>query len=410
MAGRFARPGGWTAVVVAALLMLATLPGRTQGLGLITEPLLHDVGLSRIAYAQINLWATLLGAIVCIPVGSLLDRLGLRPVTVAVVLLLGLVVCTMGRLTGGAWVLFLLVLATRALGQSALSVASITAVTRSVTTTAGMAMGVYALLISVFFAAAFALMGVAIQTWGWRIAWIGLGACLLFGILPLALVYLRDAAGASPQGEPDTPEEPGLSLGDALRTPAFWVFAGSTSLFGLASSGLGLFNEAVLAERGFDRATFHRFLAATAGMALPGQLLCGWLMPRVGMPSLLGVAMLLYAAGLSAFPFLGTLTHLWALAVLSGLTAGLITVLFFAIWREAFGRTHLGWIQGAAQMLTVLASAIGPLIFALCAEWYGSYTPALRGLAAVVLVCGVAAFRLTLPAGAAGASRVMEVA
>ena len=34
---------GWTVLCVAALGMVATLPGRTQGLGLITEPLLLDL-------------------------------------------------------------------------------------------------------------------------------------------------------------------------------------------------------------------------------------------------------------------------------------------------------------------------------------------------------------------------------
>jgi hypothetical protein len=33
---------GWINVVVAAFAMTATLPGRTHGLGLITEPLTHD--------------------------------------------------------------------------------------------------------------------------------------------------------------------------------------------------------------------------------------------------------------------------------------------------------------------------------------------------------------------------------
>ena len=33
---------GWVNVVVASLAMTATLPGRTHGLGLITEPLLHE--------------------------------------------------------------------------------------------------------------------------------------------------------------------------------------------------------------------------------------------------------------------------------------------------------------------------------------------------------------------------------
>ena len=35
---------GWVVVGVAALAMVGTLPGRTQGLGLVTEPLMRDLG------------------------------------------------------------------------------------------------------------------------------------------------------------------------------------------------------------------------------------------------------------------------------------------------------------------------------------------------------------------------------
>ena len=74
-----------SAVGVAAAAMVATLPGRTQGLGLVTEPLLRDLNLSRVGYAAINLWATLLGALFCLPCGRLMDRLGPRVVLSAVV-------------------------------------------------------------------------------------------------------------------------------------------------------------------------------------------------------------------------------------------------------------------------------------------------------------------------------------
>src|SRR5437762_10871069 len=93
---------GWINVVVASVIMLATLPGRTQGLGLITEPMLRDLHLDRVAYANINLWATLLGAAICLPIGRTFDRVGLRGATFALTLLLGIVVWTMSRLAGGA--------------------------------------------------------------------------------------------------------------------------------------------------------------------------------------------------------------------------------------------------------------------------------------------------------------------
>jgi MFS family permease len=96
-------------------------------------------------------------------------------------------------------------------------------------------------------------------------------------------------------------------------------------------------------------------------------------------------------------PFLTTLPQLWAFAALMGLSGGMITVIFFAIWRHAYGAAHLGRIQGAAQMLTVLASAIGPLLFAKSVELTGSYMPVLRVLAIVVALLGIAALRVHLP-------------
>ena len=45
---------------------------------------------------------------------------------------------------------------------------------------------------------------------------------------------------------------------------------------------------------------------------------------------------------------------------------------YTAVWAQVFGRTQLGRIQGSAQMLTVLASAIGPLLLAKTHAWTGS--------------------------------------
>ena len=58
---------------------------------------------------------------------------------------------------------------------------------------------------------------------------------------------------------------------------------------------------------------------------------------------------------------------------------------------RVFGRRHLGRIQGAAQALTVVASAIGPLLLAWCVDWTGSYAAMFRILAAVIATMGIAA-------------------
>src|SRR5918993_1631076 len=83
---------GWVVLGVAALAMVGTLPGRTQGLGLITEPLLRDLQIDRVAFARINLWATLIGALFSVGVGRLIDRFGSRIVLTVVAVSLASVV------------------------------------------------------------------------------------------------------------------------------------------------------------------------------------------------------------------------------------------------------------------------------------------------------------------------------
>jgi MFS family permease len=246
--------------------------------------MLRDLQLDRVSYASINLWATLLGAVICLPIGRVFDQFGLRAVTAVLVVLLAAVVWLMSGVTGGVMVLFVLVLATRAFGQSALSVSSITVVGKSFDRHVGVAMGVYSVLLTILFAAAFVVVGTSVSEDGWRWAWAGVAYGLLLLGVPAAL-SIRERATAPVAEEPGS--GPDLDLAAALRTPAFWVFAVATSLFGLVSSGLGLFNEAVLAERGFNQQTYVQFLVGTTGIGLLGQLGCGWLSTRWPMQRLL---------------------------------------------------------------------------------------------------------------------------
>jgi len=407
---------GWSQVWLASLLMLATLPGRTQGLGLITEPLLADLHFDRVGYATMNLWATLLGAALCLPAGWAIDRIGLRWVTVLVVLSLGLTVWQVSAVSGGVVVFFLLLLATRALGQSALSVCSIATVGRWFPRGSGFAMGVFSVLLSVGFAIAFGVIGYVVREHGWRPAWQQIALALLFVVAPVVTLALREppraaadpavagstAATATAAGDPG---REGLTLPQALRTGAFWLFAGAAAVFNLASSGIGLFNEAVLAERGFDQRSFHLFLAVSTLMSLGGQFLCGWLTRRHRYQSLVFAALAVYAVSLALIPVLSHPWQLWALAVLFGTAGGMIIVIFFSVWSDLFGQHQLGRIQGAAQMLTVFSSGLGPVLFAECARRTGSYAALLFTLALAVMALALAATRVRSP-GASQAALV----
>jgi MFS family permease len=393
---------GWVVLAVAALAMVGTLPGRSQGLGLITEPLLRDLAVDRVRFAEINFVATLVGSLFCFGIGGLVDRHGSRIVLTVLSLVLGAMVMAMSGTSGGV-VLLAFVTLTRGLGQSALSVVSLAMPGKWFRRRLTWAMGVYALVMSIGFMVAFPAVGAVVSASGWRVAWAGVGAALIFGLAPIAWLLVRPDPGPNAELEAADADQPALAatdwtLGAALRSPAFWVFGIASSLYGLAASGIGLFNESILAERGFTPDVYYRALAVTAITGLAGNFVAGAWADRGSLRRVLVVALVLLAAALVALPHVTTTAQVMVQAVAMGVAGGFVMVVFFSFWGKAYGRAHLGRIQGVAQALTVFASATGPLLLAWCADATGSYAMAFYALAATLAVLTVAAVAVPVPA------------
>jgi MFS family permease len=251
---------------------------------------------------------------------------------------------------------------------------------------------------------AFPAVGAVVQARGWRVAWASVGAALLFGLAPIAWLFVRPdpATNAELEAPPTASIEDGAdaTLSAALRSPAFWVFGIASGLYGLAASGIGLFNESILAERGFAPDVYYTALAVTAITGLAGNFVAGAWADRGSLRRVLVVALLLLTAALMALPHVTTTAHVMTQAVAMGVAGGFVMVVFFSFWGKAYGRTHLGRIQGVAQALTVFASAIGPLLLAWCADATGSYAAAFYVLAATLVLLTVAAVVVRVPAGA----------
>ena len=130
-------------VVLASILMVGTLPGRTQGLGLVTEPFLADFRLDRVTFASMNLWATILGALLCFPAGWAIERVGLRWSTTTVVLMLGLFTWQLSAWRAALRLFFYCCSPLGGLVRARSPVCSIVTVGRWFPNRAGFAMGVY---------------------------------------------------------------------------------------------------------------------------------------------------------------------------------------------------------------------------------------------------------------------------
>jgi hypothetical protein len=116
------------------------------------------------------------------------------------------------------------------------------------------------------------------------------------------------------------------------------------------------------------------------------------------MGKLLAVGVVTLALSLVVFPAVGSVGMAAGYAVLLGVSGGIITVIYFAVYGHTYGRTHLGVIQAVVQVLSVLASATGPLVLAACREYAGGSAPFFYAFAAAAAVLAVLAWVVPAPA------------
>jgi MFS family permease len=394
---------GWVNVVVASIAMSATLPGRTYGLGLIKEPLCTDFEISSTRFDVFNCWAIILGATIVLPIGRLIDRFGTRAVAVGVAAALGVSVLLMSRVHDQFW-LFVTLTLIRGLGQGALSVVAIALVGKWFRRRSGMAMAVFTLLLGIGFTAPIILVGMAVEAHGWRTAWDTVGLAILFGMVPIGLLFARsspESIGVKPDDpapEDDAPKAE-TPLGTALRTPAFWAYSLAATMFQLTFSALTLDNAKLLGEHGLVAKDANRLIMGVLFVSgLPANFLTGWLARRYSLGRLLAVGVAILSTSLVVFPLVTSLGGAAVYAVLLGASGGVITVAYFAVYGHTYGRVHLGSIQAAVQVLMVLASATGPLLLDACRERFGGTESFFYASAAMSMVLAVAVWAVRPPA------------
>lgn len=414
------------AIVIGAVAMVATYPGRSHGLGMYTEPLLKDLGLSsndgRVTFSILSFWATILGSSFCIPIGFMLERFGQRMVLMLNFACLGLGVLALSY-SWNLTTLFIGLLLTRGFGQAALSVVSISVVSGShQRAQLGMAMAVYAALSLPFHLLLIKLVGVGLNDigWSWRSV-SSITGLVILGLIAVAAFLPRRAkfvgakssrtetvslgslkslvARRDHESTGDEAKVDGLPLRQAVRTAAFWAFAITISLWGMIYAGSSLFNQDIFKERGFEKELYFEIMSYTAIVGLFSKFAFGWLNNRVKLNHLLAFTMLLTSLSLVGLPFASRTWHAYLYATAGGIASGGVALLFFSCWGTLFGHRDLSRIQGISQMLTVFASALGPVLFAWVKQQTNSYSTIFFGLSGLALLLSCWAYYVPLPKG-----------
>ncbi|MEZ4630045.1 MAG: MFS transporter [Deinococcales bacterium] len=202
------------------------------------------------------------------------------------------------------------------------------------------------------------------------------------GLLPDGMLVERDSSQDSPKVE--------LSLGQALRTKAFWFL----------SFGHGLALMIVFAvmvhlviflqeERGLSLQHAAGVASFLTAVTMMGQLLGGYLGDKVNKRLLVIVCMLAHTMALGLLALGQNMFSVYLFVILHGLAWGIRGPLMQSLRADYFGRRHFARIMGYSAFLVTMGVIVGPILAGVMADHFASYRLGFLVLAAIAIIGAV---------------------
>lgn len=235
---------------------------------------------------------------------------------------------------------------------------------------------------------------ISIERFGWRGAYVLMGAFVVAVPLVLLLAVL-------PRGR--LPRDGAAAQREAAETPAFpaprarlasLALVGVMVLPGLVTFGLAVHLVPHLVASGLAQRAAATTLGAALGLSALGKLAGGWLADRVGLLATLRGALACGVVAVSLLMEPISTPRLAAFALLYGLYVGTTVAVIPPIALEVLGAARFGSLFGTLQLASMLAGAAGPVATGAVFDATGSYRGAIVGWVAAMSSALVVAFLL----------------
>jgi MFS family permease len=346
-------------------------PGQTFLISLFSGEIRAELSLSDGEFAGIYSLATLLSAIVMIWSGSLVDRVNLKRLSIAIVLGLG-IGCGMMSLSESILTLLISLFLLRQLGQGLMFIVSSTAMVRYLDEHKGKASA----LASMGYAVAEAIMPsmlVALLLWvGWRQSWQVAGILLVGFMLPTILFLLRsheqrhrDYLTQISQQNDDRVRvfrRRQWTRPEVIRDRYFYLFAPGLMSQPLMFTGF-IFHQVHLVEsKGWPLIGWAALFSVYAMVSVGTKLVTGFLIDRYGAIRMIPLVALPMGVGLIVLAYSSSLVGGGVFLVLTGITVGLQSTATAPFWSEMYGNQHLGSIKSLGAAAMVFCTALSPIV------------------------------------------------
>jgi len=415
-AGGASRPGrvfyGWYLVgALAAILFLSAGLGFYSQ-GVFVTPLEDEFGWSRGEISAAMAISTIVSGLSASVVGVLLGRVRVR-------VLMGLGAAWMAVTFGLLgltpsllffYAMFFLMAAGRA---GIMIVPTSVLVARWFNRRRGLAMGAMTTGIGFGGLVMAPVTAAVISALGWRWAFGVLGVLIGVVALPLILLVVREwpaDLGLQPDGDemPERPSEglaagsggePGWTLRQAWRTPAFIAVSLALGMVFFSQGAVLLHVAPFLEDRGISRQEAGFMLGFVSGVGVIGKLASGYLCDRVAARLVLASVFLMQALGLLIVLQTGNMAGVAAFVLVFGYAMGAVVALQPLVLSSLFGSRGLPTIMGGTTVVTSLTSGFGPMLAGYIRDGTGSYSAAFITFIIIDLVAAVLVLLVRRPVG-----------
>jgi MFS family permease len=230
----------------------------------------------------------------------------------------------------------------------------------------------------------------AIETIGWRHAFMGLGVFCVATMLPIALLLRRKApAEHGVQASTGAHASIGTMPAPPMVLQGLLVLAGVACCVAMSMPQVHMI--AYCGDLGYGPARGAEMLSIMLGLGVVSRLASGLIADKIGGIGTLILGSTLQCLALLLYlPFDG-LVSLYVIAGLFGLSQGGIVPSYALIVRQYFPAREAGGRIGLVLMATVMGMALGGWLSGEIYDWTGSYQAAfLNGIAWNLLNMGIA--------------------
>ena len=228
----------------------------------------------------------------------------------------------------------------------------------------------------------------------WRAYWWFMFA-LMAVVGTICLLVVRERTDAQISGDEHFREN-SWTLGEALRTPQFYIIGCGIAATYLVASTVNAFTVSYLTKIGVATAIAVIVFSIQSACHSAFPLLMGSIATRVGVKTLLVLSLLLQAVGMSALAMGSSLPVLVVFAIGVGGGYGTSLLATTLSLQEYFGRANYAQIFGANQLFTTI-SVLGSAIVGWIADLTGRFDVSFAGCAVLLLAVTVGAATLRPP-------------